>query len=133
MKKSCLLYELSETRVISTTFETQSAKMSSSSSTPSPSKVATFREKVASLEQQVKKFEGEKCIPTMAIAAAVIPLLIFLVLFFLQPGFVQRTEGNKSVRSVQKVFIYTLVISLIAWALMYCYSFFTGSAVCARP
>ena len=71
----------------------------------------------------------------MAIAAAVAPVLIFLVLFFLSPSFVQRKEGNKYVRDLGKVFMWVVILTLVVWGGMYLFSYcagYEGSAVCAR-
>ena len=102
-------------------------------------KTASYREKVQQLQGELRKAEGilgsEKCIPTMAIAAAVAPVLIFLVLFFLSPSFVQRKEGSKYVRCLKKVFMWTVILTLVIWGGMYLFTYCQGweaTSVCAR-
>jgi len=101
-------------------------------------KSSQYREKIAHLRNELNKAEGllgsEKCIPTMTIAAVVVPVLIFLVLFFLSPRFVQRKEGSKYIRCLKKVFLWTVILSIILWVTMYLYTYYknyNGSLICS--
>ncbi len=69
----------------------------------------------------------EKCFPIMIIIGAVAPVLVWLVLYFLQPSFVQKKEGDVYVRNNTKVFYWTVLITLIIWVAMYLFSFCSGS------
>lgn len=98
-----------------------------------------YREKVQALQNELRKAESalgsEKCIPTSYIAAAVAPVLIFLVLFFLSPSFVQRKEGSKYVRDMKRVFAWTTGLTVVLWIGMYLFTYcagWEGTSVCAR-
>jgi len=104
-------------------------------------KTAQFRERVNRLKMELNAAQRdastEKCLPMMLIAAALTPIATFLGLYFISPGFVQEESpaGNKTERSTKKVFIWTLGISLICWALMYAWSYcqsYNGASLCAR-
>lgn len=99
-----------------------------------PPPPTTFRQKTAQLEQSIAKTSQtlkakERCFPTMLIAAAVFPLIIFGILFFWQPSIVQRKEGSKNVRDNKKVFYWTLGLTVLVWAGMYGYSYWAGHRV----
>jgi len=78
----------------------------------------------------------EKCIPTMLIAGVITPIVIWILLYFIQPRFVQSKEGAKYVRSNTKVFYWTLLITVIIWVGMYLWTWCKGygniSMLCAR-
>ena len=96
-----------------------------------------FKQKVASLSQELSSAgcskEGEKCTYTTIVIAVVIPLIMFLILFFIQPGLVQSKDGNKKVKSNTKVFVWTLLFSALAWGGLYGYTYYFGSgSVCVK-
>lgn len=100
-----------------------------------------FARRVRELESHLasateKVAPGAKCVPTMLIAGLVAPLLIFLVLFFLQPSFVQRKEGTKYARDGKKVFYWTLGLTLAIWFAMYVFTWCKGydrtAMLCSR-
>lgn len=103
------------------------------------SETTSYRDKIARLRGELGKAEellgSEKCIPTISIAAAAAPVLIFLMLFFLSPSFVQRKEGTKYTRCLKRVFMWTVILSILVWTGMYLFSYcagYSGTAVCAR-
>lgn len=105
------------------------------------SKTKNYRDKVEQLENllgehQSKVQSKQKCLPTMMIAGAITPVILFLLFFFIKPSFVQVKEGNKFVRSGKKVFMYTIVLTLVTWLGMYLFTYCRGynraSMLCAR-
>lgn len=107
----------------------------------SSKKSSTFAEKVAELQEQIssvsEKATGkEKCVPTMLIAGIVAPILVWILLYFLQPSFVQKKEGTKYVRDSTKVFYWTVLITVIIWVAMYLFSYCQGyqsaAMLCSR-
>lgn len=105
------------------------------------SKENTFRDKVAqlqaSLDASTKSVSSkEKCLPTLMIVGVAAPFLILVILFFLQPSFVQRKEGKKFVRDGKKTFFWTIALTLVLWVGLYLYSYCVGysaaSMVCAK-
>jgi hypothetical protein len=104
-------------------------------------KHVTFAEKVSELQNQIdletkKISSSERCFPTMLIAGIVTPFLLLLILFFLQPSFVQRKEGEKYVRDGRRIFYWTLGVTLVVWLAMYLYTFCDGfssmSMLCSK-
>lgn len=101
----------------------------------------SFSEKVSELEQATadsarKVSSKEWCFPTLMIAGIAAPFLLLILLFFLQPSFVQRQEGDKYVRDGRKIFYWTVAITVILWLGMYLYSYCNGfdaaAMLCAR-
>lgn len=101
---------------------------------------STYRQKVAKLEQSIDQASQsvkskERCFPTFVVAGAVFPLILAAVLFFWQPPIVQVKENGKMVRSNKKLFYWTLGITLVVWAGMYGYTWWSGrsgGSVCAK-
>jgi hypothetical protein len=98
-----------------------------------------FGEKVEQLQQELKKAQttlrSEKCISVTMIAAGVVPVLVFLVLFFLSPKFVQVRNGNEYTRSLKKVFTWTALMSILLWIGIYLFTYCNGyeaDAICMR-
>ena len=86
-----------------------------------------FAERIAGLEALLNETEKqvsseERCMPTMVIAGAVVPLVILLLLFFIKPSFVTRKEGKRKIRDGKKIAAYTAVATLVIWAAMYFFS-----------
>jgi len=89
------------------------------------------------VKQQASKLnEKERCIPVMLIAGIIVPIVIWLVLYFIQPEFVKVQEGSKKVRSNTKVFYWTVIVTVIIWVGMYLWTWCQGyehtSMLCAR-
>lgn len=114
--------------------------MSTSSSSSS------FKDKVAQLERETqessrKMSSKESCFPTLMIVGIAAPFLLLILLFFLQPSFVQRQEndgaGNvKYVRDGRKVFYWSLALTLLLWLGLYLYTYCSGysavSMLCSK-
>ena len=98
----------------------------------------SYKEKVkelqAKIEGETKKFEDkEKCFPTMMVMAIAIPIIVWLILYFLQFKFVKKVEAGKEVRDNTKIFYWTVVITLLAWVGLYAYTYYWGTGqVCTR-
>lgn len=72
--------------------------------------------------------QKERCLPTMLIAGIIAPIIIWLVLYFIQPRFVQTKEGNKYTRSNTKVFYWAALITVLVWVGMYLWTWCQGYA-----
>lgn len=105
------------------------------------SKSEGFKKKVEEIQSQLEKMSTkanskEKCIPTMLIAGVVTPLLLFMLLFFLKPSFVQKKDGNRYERDNTKVFYWTVLATGVVWISMYLYTYCSGyqkgAMLCAR-
>lgn len=105
------------------------------------SKSESFKKKVEDIQAQLDKIgqkasSKEKCIPTMMIAGVIAPLLIFIVLFFLKPSFVQKKNGKRYERDNTKVFYWTVIVTAVVWLGMYMYTYCSnyqkGAMLCAR-
>lgn len=106
-----------------------------------PTKSSEFSQKVSNLQRQIsaasEKAAGkEKCIPTMLIAGIVAPILVWVLLYFLQPSFVQKKEGTKYVRDNTKVFYWTVLVTVVIWVAMYLFTYCQGydsaAMLCSR-
>ena len=104
-------------------------------------KSRSFKDKVSELQSHVSAVTDqasnkEKCVPTMLIAGIVTPFLVWILLYFLQPSFVQKKEGAKYVRSGTKVFYWAIIISVVIWIAMYLFTWCKGydkaAMICRR-
>lgn len=68
----------------------------------------------------------DQCMPTMVGIGIVVPFASMLVLFLARPSFVKKYEGNRSSISIKKLFIYTILSTLIIWASMYVFNMYKG-------
>jgi hypothetical protein len=105
------------------------------------SKENTFRTRVAELQQKLDEAtktvaSKESCFPTLMVVGIAVPFVMLILLFFLQPSFVQKKEGNKHVRDGKKIFYWTVATTLILWLGLYLYTWCMGytnaSMVCTR-
>jgi len=93
------------------------------------SKADTMRKKADELQSHIEAISGkvtkkEKAFPIMMAVGAVIPFVTFAALYFIQPGFVQKKDGTKYVRSTAKTFYWTLGISIAIWAVLFALKYF---------
>ncbi len=104
-------------------------------------KTPNFSQKIIDLQKQINAqsknaTKKEKCIPTMLIAGIIAPILIWVLLYFLRPSFVQKRDGNKYIRCGTKVFYWTVLITVAIWVTMYLVTFCSGykstAMLCAR-
>lgn len=96
-------------------------------------KLTDLAKEVDLLDQDITR--KEKCIPIIVIGAIVVPVLAWLLLYFLQPSFVQSKEGLKYVRNNSKVFWWTVIITAIIWGGMYLFTYckgYKGGKWCSR-
>lgn len=98
----------------------------------SSKKTMDYNQAVQDLGAQVEKTRGsiknkERCAPYLLIISGVLPVFVFLILFFLSPGFVQTEDDEgQYVRSTKKVFYWTLIFSVLLWIGLYLYSWCKG-------
>jgi len=91
--------------------------------------MSDFRDKVKQLEQELAKAQTSiatsSCISGTIILAVAAPIVSFLALYLIKPWFVDE-DGGKSERSLKKVIMWTVVLTLITWGCIYGYSVYTG-------
>ena len=101
-----------------------------------------FKSRVDELSRRIDSAKAgvaskEKCVPTLMIIGVIVPILLWLVLYFTQPSFVQQKEGDKYTRSTRKVFYWTIGATLVVWVALYMFTYFKsqsggGSMFCKR-
>jgi len=103
--------------------------------------MSKYEEYLKTLQKGIEDVGGrvtrkEACLPTMLIAGIAAPILIWLILYFVQPGFVSEKEGSKKVRSKTKIFYWTVLFTVLIWIGMYLWTWCRGfnkiSMLCAR-
>lgn len=92
----------------------------------SPFKEKIERLQAATEEGERKLTSKERSLPTIVIVGAVIPFVLLLVLFLVQPSIVQKKEGNKYVRDSKKIFYWTIGLTLVAWLGLYIWTWCQG-------
>ncbi len=90
--------------------------------------MSSFEEQISTLRQSAdltgdRIARKKKCIPTLLIVGMTIPFIVWLVLYALQPSFVQKKQGSKYVRDNMKIFQWTILVSVIFWVALYLFSF----------
>lgn len=94
-----------------------------------------FSSKVDELQADIDRLgkdvtKKDRTIPPQYLFAAVIPILSWVLLYFLQPSFVMNKEGDEPVRSNSKVLSWTALISVLLWSGMY---FYLSRKSCPMP
>jgi hypothetical protein len=92
---------------------------------------ANFREKTAQLSEEVETLakrlaSKESCFPKSLIIAFVLPIIWWVILYWGQPWFIRRKENGREVRDTGKVFMWTILFTMISWLAMYLYFKFIG-------
>lgn len=87
-------------------------------------KIAQLQKKITDLSEKTTK---GKCFSAMTIVGVIIPILIWLTLYFVQPSFVQTKIGPKYIRNNKKVLCWTLVLTLLIWACMYAFTYYKNN------
>ncbi len=90
-----------------------------------------YKRKVDKLQKLIEETSGsvskkEKCLPMIYIIGAVVPFIIGMVLFFLQPSFVQSKSGSEYVRDNKKVTMWTVGLSIGVLLMLFLYSYCSG-------
>lgn len=71
----------------------------------------------------------KKEIPWKMVIGVASPVLIFALLYIIQPKMVKKKEGSQHVRSNTRVFVLTLVLSALVWGGIYLYNrYYNGSS-----
>lgn len=100
----------------------------------------SYRDKIAALEREINDCTGGSystigwgCLPTSVIIGIVSPFVIWILLYFISPGFVKKQDNNGDVvRDTKKVFIWSIILTLILWVLLYLItSFGMSNVICA--
>lgn len=89
-----------------------------------------YRSKVKQLENELAKVkftpENETCVSNIWLVGAGAPVVIFLIIYFLNPSFVNsKNEKGQEEQSITKVIIWTTVFSLLVWGGLYGYNLYT--------
>ena len=96
--------------------------MSSSSS--------TFDKKINELEKSLNEaktnMKNKKCIPYVVIVGIIIPFLTWIVLYMSKPSFIKNTDDEEQKTNMKKLFLYTVLITVLFWAGLYGYSYYRG-------
>ena len=89
--------------------------------------MSSFEEQIKSLRQDAdlaseRINRKKKCLPTLLIVGMTIPFIIWLVLYALQPSFVQKKQGSKYIRDNMKIFRWVILISVIFWIALFLFN-----------
>lgn len=90
---------------------------------------SNFKTTLDRIEKEIESYNS--CVSTMTIVSIAFPFVVWLMLYFFNPKFV-RTDDK---RSNKKTILWTIGITLIAWALFYCFSYckgYVGSFLCYK-
>lgn len=97
-----------------------------------------FDEKLSALRSSINNIDRmidgrntpvpQSCVSIMTIVAIIVPIIILLMLFFIQPSFVQKKDGRKYVRSGWKTTLWTIILTAVVWLGMYLFTFCKGYA-----
>lgn len=68
------------------------------------------------------------CFNSIWIMVAVTPVIMFLLLYFVEPAFIQEKVGNRWVIDNKKLWMYWALFTFIVWILLFLYAFSRGYA-----
>ena len=90
-----------------------------------------FQRAVAELQEQLDKCnvsvnKKDNCFSSLVVIGVITPIILFLMLYFVQPGFVTSEQGGKRVRDKKKVFFWTIGVTLLVWASLYFYAYYNN-------
>jgi len=97
-----------------------------------------YQEKIDALEASIanltkKAGTKEKCVSTLWIIGGAMPIVIGLGLWLVNPGFIQKKDGEEKQKDWTKFFMALGGGSLLAWGGLYAYSHYGGGGeVCAK-
>jgi heme/copper-type cytochrome/quinol oxidase subunit 2 len=78
---------------------------------------------ISGASSKAQEKEGSSII-TIGVGALIIPIVIFVSLWFIQPTFVTNTETVPPEKNTKKVASWTVLFSIIIWILIYiCFSY----------
>lgn len=86
--------------------------------------MSSFADQVRSISDAVGEQSG--CFPTFMVIGAFVPLVIFLLLYFVQPSFVQVKDGSSFSKSNKKIGLWTLGVTMLIWAGMFLFTYCQG-------
>lgn len=91
----------------------------------------TYKERIQKLQTLTDEGERkikskEQVISTSVMIGAAIPLLVLLILYFGQPKFVTKKEGDKQIRDGKKIFYFTVGITILIWVVMYAWNYYNS-------
>ena len=66
------------------------------------------------------------CFSSIWILVAIVPVIMFLLLYFIEPGFIQKRSGNEWVIDNQKLWLYWALFSFVVILLLFFYMFSRG-------
>lgn len=66
---------------------------------------------------------GTNCFPLLVAVGAVTPLLVWLVLYFIQPRFIQTRKDVGYVQDNWKLLKWTAIITILIWIVFYLFTF----------
>ena len=66
------------------------------------------------------------CFSSIWILVALTPVVMFLLLYFIEPGFIQKRSGNEWVIDNKKLWLYWALFSFIVWIMLCFYTFSRG-------
>src|SRR5690348_15878779 len=87
--------------------------------------MSAFDQEIDQLSKQLG-MEGPGCFPTMIIVAIAIPIVLWLLLYFVSPSFVQVKDGSSFVRSNKKVVMWTFGLSVVLWLGLWLFTYCQG-------
>jgi len=100
-----------------------------------------FQKAIADLQGQLDACQAkvslqDNCVSALIVIGVVTPIVLFLLLYFIQPRFVTSKQGDQEVRDKMKLFLWTVGVTLVVWIALYLYAYFNNYAglpmVCAR-
>ncbi len=82
------------------------------------SKVKDFDRTITRIEKKIG-FTRQSAPSTRLIIGVMTPVLILAILFFAQPGFTTKQEGDSKVRDMTKVAQWTVIFTGVAYVVVY--------------
>jgi hypothetical protein len=99
--------------------------MADTSSSKFRDKIADLQREITKLEAKVNASDANPQTKILMIVAGVMPVIIFLALYYGSPGFVtsKHEKTKKTTTSLWKVGMWTSIFTLVVWLALYGYTY----------
>jgi len=86
-----------------------------------------FQRAIAELQEKldecnIKVNRKDNGFSSLVVIGAIMPVLVFMILYLIQPRFVTTEQDGKKIRSKKKIFFWTVGATLLVWAGLYLYA-----------
>jgi heme/copper-type cytochrome/quinol oxidase subunit 2 len=92
-------------------------------------RVEALSDLISGASSKAQEKEGNP-MTMVAISGVIIPIVVFIILWFSQPAFVTKTDVTPPEKDYKKITSWTILFTVVIWIMMYlCVNYYGGSQV----